>query len=180
MSGGVKIIQHRFKEGNDKDNLKEAIEINTLCKKYNSLFIVNDRVDIALASNADGVHLGQDDIDIKTARKLLGSSKIIGVSANNSTDINKAVKDGCDYIGVGPVFPTLTKKGKKPLGLEKIKALTKDINIPCFAIGGINQLNISSLKNHGIGKVAIVSGLLNSEDPKEEAIIILKELSHEN
>ncbi len=180
LLGGVKIIQHRFKEGNDKDHLKEAIEIYNLCKKYNSLFIVNDRLDIALASNADGVHLGQDDIDIKTARKILGGSKIIGVSANNSIDIEKAVKDGCDYIGVGPVFPTLTKKNKEPLGVEKINALTKNINIPCFAIGGINKLNISSLKNFGISKVAIVSALLNSEDPKEEAIIILKELTHEN
>ncbi len=180
LLGGVKIIQHRYKQANDREHLKEAIEINNLCKKYNSLFIVNDRVDIALASNADGVHLGQDDIDVITARKLLGSSKIIGVSANNSTDINQAIKDGCDYIGVGPVFPTLTKKNKKPLGVEKIKALTKDLNIPYFAIGGINKLNISSLKNNGISKVAIISGLLNSEDPKEEAIIILKELSHEN
>ena len=180
MLGGVKIIQHRFKEGNDKDHLKEAIEINNLCKKYNSLFIVNDRLDIAMASNADGVHLGQEDIDLKTARKLLGSSKIIGVSADNSTDIDKAIKDGCDYIGIGPVFQTLTKKNKEPLGMDKIKALTKDINIPFFAIGGINKLNISSLKNHGISKVAIVSGLLNSKDPKEEAMIIIKELSHEN
>ncbi len=180
LLGGVKIIQHRYKQSNDKKHLKEAIEINNLCKKYNSLFIVNDRVDIAIASDADGVHLGQDDIDIKTARKLLGSSKIIGVSANNSTDINKAVKDGCDYIGIGPVFSTLTKKNKKSLGVEKIKALTKDINIPCFAIGGINKLNISLLKNNGISKVAVVSGLLDSKDPKEEAIIILKELSHEN
>ena len=154
--------------------------IRDRCKKYNSLFIVNDRLDIALASDADGVHLGQDDIDIKTARKLLGTSKIIGVSANNLTDINKAVKDGCDYIGVGPVFPTLTKKSKKPLGVEKIKALTKDIKIPWFAIGGINKETISSLKNSGIKKVAVVSGLLNSEDPKDEAMIIIKELSHEN
>ena len=180
LLGGVKIIQHRFKDGNDKDNLREAIEINYLCKKYNSLFIVNDRVDIALASNADGVHLGQDDIDITTARKLLGSSKIIGVSANNSNDISKAIKNGCDYIGVGPVFQTLTKKNKEPLGVEKIKALTKDINIPWFAIGGINKANISILKNYGIRKVAVVSGLLNSKDPREEAIIILKELSYEN
>ena len=180
LLGGVKIIQHRFKYGEDKDNLKEAIEINCLCKKYNSLFIVNDRVDIALASNADGVHLGQDDIDITTARKLLGSSKIIGVSANNSKDISNAIKNGCDYIGVGPVFQTLTKKNKEPLGVEKIKALTKDINIPWFAIGGINKVNVSSLKKHGISKVAVVSGLLNSEDPQEEAIIILKKLSYEN
>ena len=144
------------------------------------MFIVNDRLDIALASNADGIHLGQDDIDIKTARKLLGPSKIIGVSANNSVDISKAIKHGCDYIGVGPVFPTLTKKNKEPLGVEKIKALTKNISIPYFAIGGINKNNIPSLKKHGISKVALVSGLLDSEDPKEEAIIILKELSYEN
>ena len=180
LLGGVKILQHRFKNGNDRNNLKMAIKIKHLCKKYNSLFIVNDRVDIALASNADGIHLGQDDIDINTARKLLGSSKIIGVSANNSTDINKAIENGCDYIGVGPVFQTLTKKNKKPLGIEKIKALTKDINIPWFAIGGINKVNISSLKNHGIKKVAIVSGLLNAEDPREEAMIIIKKLSDEN
>ena len=135
---------------------------------------------VATIGKFDGVHLGQDDIDIKTARKLLGSSKIIGVSANNSIDIKKALKDGCDYIGVGPVFQTLTKNNKEALGVEKIKALTKDINIPWFAIGGINKVNISSLKNHGINKVAIVSGLLDSEDPKEEAIIILKELFYEN
>ena len=180
LLGGVKIIQHRFKEGNDIEHLKEAIEIKSLCKKYNSLFIVNDRVDIALASDADGVHLGQDDLDIITARKLLGSSKIIGITANNQTDITNALKDECDYIGVGPVFKTSTKKNKEPLGVEKIKSLTKDINIPWFAIGGINKANISFLKNHGINNVALVSGLLNAEDPKEEAIIILKELSYEN
>ncbi len=180
LLGGVKMIQHRFKEGNDKNHLEEANKIKNLCKKYNSLFIVNDRVDIALASNADGVHIGQNDIDILMARKLLGSSKIIGVTANNSTDISEAIKNGCDYIGVGPVFKTLTKKNKEPLGIEKIKALTKDINIPWFAIGGINKTNISSLKNVGINKVAVVSGLLDSEDPKEEAIIMLKELSYEN
>ncbi len=180
LLGGVKIIQYRFKEGNDKDHFKEALKIKCLCKKYNSLFIVNDRVDIALASNADGVHIGQDDVDIKTARKLLGSSKVIGVTANNSNDITNAIKNGCDYIGVGPVFQTLTKKNNEPLGIEKINALTKDVNIPWFAIGGINKENISSLRDQGINKVAVVSGLLNSEDPKEEAIIMLKELSYEN
>ncbi len=180
LLGGVKIIQYRFKEGNDKEHLKKAIEIKNLCEKYNSLFIVNDRVDIALASNADGIHLGQNDIDLITARKLLGNSKIIGVTANNSTDINSAIKDGCDYIGLGPVFKTSTKKDKEPLGIKKIKALTKDIKIPWFAIGGINKENISSLKKQGINKVAVISGLFNSEDPKQEAIILLKELSHEN
>jgi len=144
------------------------------------LFIINDRLDIALASNSDGIHLGQDDLDLKSARKLLGYSKIIGISANNEIDISNALKDGCDYIGIGPVFETSTKKDKKPIGTEKIKTLTKDLNIPWFAIGGINSNNISHLKSNGFKKVALVSQLMNSECPKEDAIIILKELAHEN
>ena len=180
LIAGVKIIQHRFKNGADKDHLEEAIKIKSLCERYNSLFIINDRVDIALASNADGVHLGQDDLDLKTARKLLGYSKIIGISTNNEIDITKALADGCDYIGIGPIFKTSTKKNKKPLGIKKIKTLTKDLNIPWFAIGGVTTKNISNLKSNGIKKVALVSQLMNSEDPKEDAIMILKELSHEN
>jgi len=180
LIAGVKIIQHRFKTGIDKDHLQEAIKIKDLCKRYNSLFIINDRIDIAIASNADGIHLGQDDLDLKTARKLLGYSKIIGISANNEIDISNALKDGCDYIGIGPVFETTTKKNKKPIGIEKIKTLTKDLNIPWFAIGGIKTNNISYLKRNGFKKVALVSELMNSEDPKEDAMIILKELSHEN
>ena len=180
LIAGVRIIQHRFKKGTDQDHLQEAIKIKNLCKRYNSLFIVNDRLDIALASNADGIHLGQDDLDLKTARKLLGYSKIIGISANNSNDISNAIKNGCDYLGIGPVFKTKTKRDKDPLGLDQIKVLTKNLRIPWFAIGGINKENISSLKKNGIKKVAVVSGLLNSEDPKEEAMIILKELSHED
>jgi len=180
LIAGVKIIQHRFKNGTDKDHLEEAIKIKSLCERYNSLFIINDRVDIALASNADGIHLGQDDLDLRTARKLLGYSKIIGISVNNEIDISNAIKDGCDYIGIGPVFKTSTKKDKKPLGIKKIKTLTKDLNIPWFAIGGIKSNNISYLKRNGFKKVALVSQLMNSEDPKEDAIMILKELSHEN
>ena len=180
LIAGVRIIQHRFKTGTDKDHLQEAIQIKNLCKRYNSLFIVNDRIDIAMASNADGIHLGQDDLDLKTARKLLGYSKIIGISANNKVDISNALKEGCDYIGIGPVFDTATKNNKKPIGIEKIKTLTKDLNIPWFAIGGIKSNNISYLKSNGFKKVALVSQLMNSEDPREDAIMILKELSDEN
>ncbi len=180
LIAGVKIIQHRFKTGTDKDHLQEAIKIKNLCKRYNSLFIINDRVDIALASDADGIHLGQDDLDLKTARKLLGYSKIIGMSANNEIDISNALKDGCDYIGIGPVFETKTKKDKKPIGIEKIKTLTKNLNIPWFAIGGIGANNISYLKSNGFKKFALISQLMNSEDPKQDAIMILKQLSNEN
>jgi len=180
LIAGVRIIQYRFKTGTDKNHLKEAIQIQNLCKRYNSLFIINDRVDLALASNADGIHLGQDDLDVKTSRKLLGYSKIIGISANNEIDISNALKEGCDYIGIGPVFATATKKNKKPIGIEKIKTLTKGLNIPWFAIGGITKNKISYLKNNGFNKVAVVSQLMNSKEPKEDAIMILKELSHEN
>ena len=180
LIAGVRIIQHRFKTGADRDHLKEAIQIKNLCKRYNSLFIVNDRLDIALASNADGIHLGQDDLDLKTARKLLGYSKIVGISANNAIDISNALDEGCDYLGIGPVFETTTKKNKIPLGIENIKTLTKDLNIPWFAIGGIKSNNISYLKRNGFKKVALVSELMNSEDPKEDAMMILKKLSHEN
>jgi len=180
LIAGVRIIQYRFKSGTDKDHLQEAIQIKNLCKRYNSLFIINDRLDIALASDADGIHLGQDDLDLKTARKLLGYSKIMGISASNEIDISNALKEGCDYIGIGPVFETATKKNKKPIGIEKIKTLTKDLNIPWFAIGGVKKNNISYLKSNGIKKVALVSQLMNSEDPKEDAIMILKELSNEN
>ena len=180
LIAGVKIIQYRFKTGTDKEHLKEAIQIKNLCKRYHSLFIINDRIDIAIASNADGIHLGQDDIDLKTARKLLGYSKIIGISANNEIDISNAIKNGCNYLGIGPVYETETKKNKKPLGIEKIKILTKDLNIPWFAIGGVKKNNIAYLKNNGLKKVALVSQLMNSEDPKEDAIMILKDLSHEN
>ena len=180
LIGGVKIIQHRFKSGNDKVHLKEAIQIKNLCKKFNALLIINDRIDIALASDADGVHLGQDDLDLQTARQLLGDSKIIGISANNEIDISNALKEGCDYIGIGPVFETATKKNKKPIGIKKIKTLTKDLNIPWFAIGGVTKNNISYLKSNGFKKVALVSQLMNSEDPEDDAIMIIKELSHEN
>ena len=95
-------------------------------------------------------------------------------------DSSNALKEGCDYIGIGPVFETTTKKNKKPLGIEKIKRLTKDLNILWFAIGGIKSNNISYLKRNGCKKVALVSQLMNSEDPKEDAIMILKELSNEN
>ncbi len=180
LTGGAKIVQYRFKTGNDKDHIEEAIKIKSLCKKNNALFIVNDRVDIALASNADGIHLGQTDLDLKTARRLLGNSKIIGISANNETDIANGIKDGCDYIGVGPVFKTQTKNDKKPLGVGRIKSLTKDLKIPWFAIGGINKTNIPTLKKSGLKKIALISEIMNSKNPRREVIMILKELSNED
>ena len=180
LEGGVKIIQLRCKEGKDTDILKFAIKVRELCNKFSALFLINDRVDIALACNADGVHLGQDDMDIQSARNILGFSKIIGISASNELDINKAIQNGCDYLGIGPVFETSTKKGKVPLGIETLNSLTKDISIPWFAIGGIKQENISLLKENNICKVAIITDLINSKKPKEKAIMLINSLTDEN
>ena len=132
------------------------------------------------------IELDQENALLSKALNLMGyKSNTIVVELNNliinSIKWEKVkLKDGCDYIGIGPVFQTPTKKDKKPLGIEKIKTLTKNLTIPWFAIGGINSKNISSLKKNGFKKVALVSQLMNSEDPKEDAIMILKELSHEN
>ena len=180
LEGGVKIIQLRCKQGKDSDNIKFALKVRELCDNYGALFLINDRVDIALACKADGVHLGQDDMDIKSARRILGFSKIIGISANNELDIKKAVQDGCDYLGIGPVFATTTKKEKVPLGIDTLKYLTKDIKVPWFAIGGIKQENISLLKENNICKVAIITELINSKNPKNKAMMLIKNLSDEN
>ena len=180
LEGGIKIIQHRFKDGSDFQNLQDAIKIRQLCTRHNALFIINDRVDIALACNADGVHLGQDDIDIKSARKILGFSKIIGVSANKRSEIESAIKNGADYLGIGPVFETKSKKEKIPLGIEKIKKITQMLSIPFFIIGGIKQENISTLRKNGFRKIALISEIANSVNPQEKAIMLLKELQNEN
>ncbi len=180
LEGGVKIIQLRFKSGNDSYNLKEANKIRELCHQFGALFIVNDRIDIAFACDADGVHLGQDDLNIKIARNILGFSKIIGISASNDVDIKKAIEEGCDYIGIGPVFSTQTKKGKSPLGIEALVSITKDITIPWFAIGGIKLENISILKKNNINRVAIITELFNAENPQEKAMMIINSLKDEN
>ena len=180
LEGGVKIIQLRCKKGNDSDNLKFAIKVRELCDDFGALFLINDRVDIALACKADGVHLGQNDLDIRSARNILGFAKIIGISASNELDIKKAIHDGCDYLGIGPVFSTTTKKGGFPLGINTLKSLTKDISIPWFAIGGIKQENISLLKENNVCKVAIITDLINSKNPTEKANMIINSLNNEN
>tara|TARA_B100001029_G_scaffold87521_1_gene71769 strand:+ start:236 stop:1276 length:1041 start_codon:yes stop_codon:yes gene_type:complete len=180
LNCGIKIIQYRFKGGSDLENINAAIKLKKLCKEYDALFIVNDRLDIALASDADGLHLGQEDLNIEHARRLLGPSKIIGLSANSETEISKAIKEGSDYLGIGPVYQSTTKKSKSPLGIERIKSLTKKITVPWFAIGGINSQNISLLKENNIKKVAIISDLNCKANSKEKAMIIIKTLANEN
>lgn len=141
LKGGVQIIQLREKNSCAKEFIELGKKVKELCAIYDALFIINDRVDIANITGADGVHLGQDDIDIKSARYLLGNDSIIGISTHSPEQAENAVKSGADYIGVGPVFETPTKPGRKAVGLDYVKWVSKNITIPWFAIGGINLDN---------------------------------------
>lgn len=163
LRGGADIIQLRDKSSDDKKLLQYARAIKKVTKKYKRRFIINDRVDIARIIGADGVHLGQDDIPIEEARKILGK-KIIGVSTHNLEQAKKAVRRGADYIGIGPVFKSPTKKRLPPIGPSILGRAGKTINIPFFAIGGISLDNITEVKKAGAGRVAVISQAIKTKN----------------
>lgn len=176
LKGGVQIVQLREKAAPAKDIIELGIKLRELCSLYDALFIVNDRVDIAKITCADGVHLGQDDIEIKQARKILGDEAIIGVSTHSPDQAKEAMDSGADYIGVGPVFETPTKPGKKAVGLEYVKWASQNADIPWFAIGGINSENLSEVLNAGVSSVAVVRAIMNAENPEIAAKNFLSRL----
>ena len=156
--GGTSIVQLREKCASSLEFYEIAKEVKKITDKYNVPLIINDRIDIALAIDASGVHLGQSDIPCSIARKILPQGKIIGVSAHNLNEAEKALKDGADYLGCGAVFNTLSYEG--------LKEITDNINIPIVAIGGINENNIITLKGSGINGVAVVSSIIGKENVK--------------
>lgn len=168
LSGGVTCVQLREKNLLGKEFLIKAKKIRELTRKYNALFIVNDRIDIAMLSDADGVHVGQADLDILDVRKLIGSEKIVGVSASNIKEAILAEKNGADYIGVGSIFPTNTKKDAKNVYLNGLKEIKNNINIPIVAIGGIKEDNIKLINDIGVNGYAIVSDILSAKNIKEK------------
>ncbi len=168
LKAGVKIIQYREKFLNDIGKINQAKDISFLCKRYNSLFIVNDRIDIALAVDADGIHLGQEDVPTKIARDLLGYEKIIGRSTHSLQDIKNAEKEGCDYIGIGPIFPSETKKELTPLGIDYLRKGLNETFLPAFAIGGINGSNINRLNQINNIRIAVSDAIINANDPYEQ------------
>ncbi len=171
LSGGVDIIQLREKKSNARRIIELGHKIRQLTSIYNALFIVNDRVDIAKIVKADGVHLGQDDVEIDYAKEILGSDKIIGISTHERKQAIKAVEQGADYIGVGPVFETPTKPGRKSVGLEYVKWASENvIDIPFYAIGGINQENVRDVIEFGAKNIAVVRAIINATSPKEATI----------
>ncbi len=177
LKAGVKIVQYREKFLNDNEQISQAKGLASLCKKYNSLFIVNDRIDIALAVDADGIHLGQEDIPTKIAREILGAEKIIGRSTHCLEDIKNAEEEGCDYIGIGPIFPSETKKQLHPIGIDCLRKGLSSTLLPAFAIGGINQSNINKLNKLNNLRIAVSDAIINSNDPfsrTEELLNFLK------
>ena len=174
IKGGVKIVQLREKNISTKDFYEKALKVKEICKNYGVLFIINDRLDIAQAVGADGVHLGQSDMPIEEARKILKDKFLIGATARNIEEAKRAELLGADYIGSGAIFGTSTKDNAKKLEMEELKKIVASVKIPVFAIGGININNVGSLKNIGLQGICAVSGILSEKNCKKAVDIMLK------
>ena len=168
LKGGVTCIQLREKSLKEDEFLEEAKVIKKLTKKYQIPLIINDNVEIALASDADGVHVGQSDISADMVRKLIGKEKIIGVSARTVEEAMKAKEDGADYLGVGAMFTTTTKLDAKSVTIDKLKEIKKTVDLPVVAIGGLSLNNIDELKEANVDGYAVVSAILKANDIKLE------------
>lgn len=181
LKGGAKAIQLRAKDIGDDDFLKAAQIVAKVTKDFDALLIINDRVDVALLSGADGVHLGTDDMPIEKAREILGSDKIIGLSTHDFTEIKEAHKRGADYIGFGPVFITTTKKDIKERTvydiLEKAAALAASLNLPFTAIAGIKEYHIEDLTSKGVKSVAVISDILKADNIEEKVETLLEKIN---
>lgn len=175
IRGGAKIVQLREKNMDTRDFFKRALKLKEICHKHGVDFVINDRLDIAIAVDADGVHLGQSDMPIQKAKEILGHKKIIGISAKNMEEALEAQKYGADYIGVGAIFATDTKKDSGLIDLETLKDMTNQINIPVLAIGGIGLGKLGYLKDTGIDGICVISDILGSDDPEKRTRKLLEE-----
>jgi thiamine-phosphate pyrophosphorylase len=164
LKGGATFIQLREKNLEEEKFLKEAVEIQALCKEYKVPFVVNDNVDIAVAMDADGVHVGQSDMEAGEVRAKLGPDKIIGVSAGTVEQALLAEKRGADYLGVGAVFPTGSKADAEEVSFETLKAICEAVSIPVVAIGGITKENVWKLQGSGISGIAVISAIFAQPD----------------
>ena len=169
VEAGVGAVQYRNKEGTTKELIGEAEKLKHICKAGSALFIVNDRVDVALAVDADGIHIGQDDMPYETARNLLGNEKKIGVTVHNVDEARHAEKSGADYVGASPVFGTTTKADAgETIGIFLIKEIKKSCKIPIVAIGGINLENAKEAVGAGADALCAISAVVKKKDVKEE------------
>jgi thiamine-phosphate pyrophosphorylase len=179
VNAECKIVQYREKNKSTREMIKEAKKLKQICEGK-AIFLVNDRIDIALAVGADGVHVGQDDISVDDARRLLGSDKIFGLTIHNVKEAIEAEKMGADYVGLAPIYNTDTKENSGiPCGVEMIAKVRENICLPIVAVGGINKNNVKEVISKGADGVVSVSAVLDSDDVKKEIedfIKIIKEV----
>ena len=167
IKGGTTIVQLREKTASTKEFYDLALKVKEITSKYGVPLLINDRIDIALAVDSEGVHIGQDDMPADIAREIIGEDKILGVSASTVEEAKKAEIDSADYIGSGAVFPTATKDDADSVSKEELKKIIDSIDIPVVAIGGITVENAHTLKGSGIAGFSVVSAIMSAEDPKE-------------
>lgn len=164
LKGGVTCVQLREKELDETAFLQEAKDICALCRRYGVPFIVNDNVDVAIACQADGIHVGQEDMTAGEVRRRVGDAMILGVSVHTVEEARRAVRDGADYLGLGAVFPTSTKTDVDQMTNETLRAICDAVDVPVVAIGGINRGNLLKLSGSGVDGVALVSAIFSAED----------------
>ncbi len=167
IKGGTTIVQLREKDASTNEFYDLALKVKEITSKYGVPLLINDRIDIALAVDSEGVHIGQDDMPADIAREIIGEDKILGVSASTVEEAKKAEIDSADYIGSGAVFPTATKDDADSVSKDELKEIVDSIDIPVVAIGGITVENASTLKSSGIAGFSVVSAIMSAEDPKE-------------
>lgn len=173
LQHGATFLQIREKDLDAASFQEEAAQLKQLCGRYKVPYVVNDSVEIAMAIDADGVHVGQSDIKGRDIRSMIGADKILGISAGTVAEAVAAEQAGADYIGVGAVFGTSTKKDARNLTVEKLKEITGAVSIPVVAIGGINSKNLMELAGSGVDGVAVVSAIFAAEDPGQATALLL-------
>lgn len=169
LKGGVTLVQLREKEGDTGLLYERAVKLKQITKAYHVPLIIDDRIDIMMAADADGVHLGQSDMPAALARKLIGPDKIMGVSAGTLEEAVKAEKDGADYLGVGAMFPTATKKDADITTPKTLRKIMDTVHIPVVTIGGMNERTIPLFKGYGLSGFAVVSAIMASREPEKAA-----------
>jgi thiamine-phosphate pyrophosphorylase len=169
VSCGVRVVQYRNKNSETREMYQEAVRLGEICRDFGSIFLINDRIDIALAAKADGVHLGQSDMPCPAARRLLGPDKVIGVTVHNLAEALEAESVGADYLGVSPIFQTATKPDAgKPAGIRLIEEIQREVDIPLIAIGGINHDNATEVVRAGADGLCAISCVVAKENVREE------------
>lgn len=170
LMGGITLLQLREKDKSTREYMDLANKVHTLTKKYNVPLIIDDRVDVALAIDAEGVHVGQSDMPVSTARKLMGDDKIVGATTKTVPQALEAYEQGADYLGVGAIYPTTTKVKTVLTSTETLGNICSAVPIPVNAIGGLNKDNIDVLKGIPIAGICVVSAIMKADDPKQAAV----------